>query len=228
MAIGRKRILQEARLNEKDFAQINKKRRDYNKLGYSYQLTFVRLFNRMPTTKPFEVVGEILTYAASILNLNSDIISTYKKRRQTITQHQSYLIQYLAVSRLDEESSNLLKEYIFQQSLRLEQSVVLETLARQFLKELKVLEPAKTTISRLIVEQRSKARDYIFKKISSEVPPNIQTKLEHLLTTEEDSTTSILYKIKTNPKKPSPEAMLAVINKLKIIEEIKIFEIDLS
>lgn len=150
MAIGRKKLLKEAQIDKQDLREIDKKRRDYNRLGYAYQLTFVRIFNRMPATVPFEINSEIVSYVASRLQLQTVLIENYHKRRQTITEHQASIIKYLSLSRFDENAGSKLKKFIFNQSLRLEQSAVLETLAKQFLKEQNILEPAKTTISRLM------------------------------------------------------------------------------
>ena len=41
-------MVREATLTQADLAQIAQCRRDYNRLGFAYQVGFVRLFNRFP------------------------------------------------------------------------------------------------------------------------------------------------------------------------------------
>ena len=42
-----------ANLTEEDFVQLGKCRRPHNRLGFAYQVAFVRLFDRFPQQQPF-------------------------------------------------------------------------------------------------------------------------------------------------------------------------------
>ena len=47
-------MIREASLTEADLVEIAKCRRDHNRLGFAYQIGFVRLFNRFPVQQPLE------------------------------------------------------------------------------------------------------------------------------------------------------------------------------
>jgi hypothetical protein len=50
---SRQELIENAALNEKDIQQIKQCRRFHNRLGFGYQLSFVRLENRFPVTSRF-------------------------------------------------------------------------------------------------------------------------------------------------------------------------------
>jgi Domain of unknown function (DUF4158) len=54
---SRDQLKRAAILTEEDFAQLGKCRRPHNRLGFAYQVAFVRLFDRFPQQQPFELLG---------------------------------------------------------------------------------------------------------------------------------------------------------------------------
>src|SRR5216683_5110878 len=75
-------------LTEDDLAQIGKCRRLHNRLGFAYQVSFVRLLNRFPREQPFEVLDELVSFSAAQLGIEASLIEFYRKRQPTITEHQ--------------------------------------------------------------------------------------------------------------------------------------------
>ena len=51
-------------MTKKDLKRINQCRRQHNKLGFGYQLSFVKLLNRFPVQQPFEATKDILNYVS--------------------------------------------------------------------------------------------------------------------------------------------------------------------
>jgi hypothetical protein len=86
--------------------------------------------------------------------------------------------------------------------------------AREFLKEQRVLEPAEFRIARIVGEQRTRAREHIFRRVAASVPNGLAGTLEDLLVVKPDETSSGLQAIKANPSKPSVDAMLNLLDKL--------------
>ena len=54
-------IIQAGQFTPEDIKEIMQRRRDHNRLGFAYQLAFVRLANRFPTQQPMELLPELLT-----------------------------------------------------------------------------------------------------------------------------------------------------------------------
>lgn len=86
-------IIREAKLSPEDVMEIQKRRRNNNRLVFACQLAFDRLTNRFPKQQPMEVVGELLTLVAVQLDISPDAIEVYRQRRQTIAEHRSTAIE---------------------------------------------------------------------------------------------------------------------------------------
>jgi hypothetical protein len=71
LSFSRGRLVREASLTGADLAQIAKCRRDHNRLGFAYQIGFVRLFSRFPDQQPLEVCDELLSFVATQLNIDA-------------------------------------------------------------------------------------------------------------------------------------------------------------
>jgi len=96
-----------------------------------------------------------------------------------------------------------------------------------FLREQKILAPSVDTLSRMIGSQRRAARDFIFTRIAESLPPQMIENLDSLLYTN-DKRPSDFHLLKQPPARPSPTAMLKLIEILKKIEATGIMDIDLS
>ena len=53
-------LIELGRLQLDDFNRISQCRGKHNRLGYAYQLIFVKLLNNFPKIKPFEIIDEII------------------------------------------------------------------------------------------------------------------------------------------------------------------------
>jgi Domain of unknown function (DUF4158) len=64
---SRDQLKRAASLTGEDFVQLGKCRRPYNRLGFAYQVAFVRLFDRFPQQQPFELFEELVCFSAAQL-----------------------------------------------------------------------------------------------------------------------------------------------------------------
>ena len=71
LSFSRGQMVREASLTEADLAEVAKCRRDHNRLGFAYQVGFVRLFNRFPAQQPLEICDELLSFVAMQLNIDA-------------------------------------------------------------------------------------------------------------------------------------------------------------
>jgi hypothetical protein len=75
---SRDQLKRAASLTEEDFVQLGKCRRPHNRLGFAYQVAFVRVFDRFPRQQPFELVEELVCFSAAQLRLDARLIELYR------------------------------------------------------------------------------------------------------------------------------------------------------
>ncbi len=155
------------------------------------------------------------------------LIDSYKKRQQTISEHQGRIRVYLNLKRYGDREQDELKKFLFEEACRLEQTSILLSRAKQFLKDKKTLKPSDDFLQRLIGAQRQEARRYIFKKISDSLSEEMCNKLNSLIDTK-DKRQSVFNELKKSPGQATPKSMLKLTRKIEQIEATGILDIDLS
>lgn len=224
----RAQLVQQATLTEADLTEIADCRRDPNRLGFAYQLAFVRLFHGFPTQQPLEIYEELLSFVALQLRLDTTLIEGYAIRQHTVSDHQARIRDYLGLTAFGSEEVTALKHFVFEEALRLEPTAALLASARDFLGERRILFPAESTLLRIVGEQKKRAREHLITRLVQQVPHAVTEALDHLLEVKAGETVSGLQRIKTNPAKPSANAMRTLTDKLATIEATGILGLDLS
>ncbi len=208
-------------------ALVKQCRGKHNRLGFCYQLIFVKITNRLPAQQPLEIVEEILVFAGLQTNIRIKHIKSYQKRRQTISEHQNQIKTFLGLRKFDEQTAAIAANFIFTECYRLDQISLILIKTEQFLREQNILAPAQDTLERLIVTQREKARRFIYTKLYGLLSAKTILALDDLLTTD-NSKYSKLQKLKNAPKTPSVEAIIALIEKLNIIKATNVTNLNLE
>src|SRR5450759_709751 len=125
LSFSRGQMIREAYLSEADLAEVAKCRRDHNRLGFAYQIGFVRLFSRFPAQQPLEVCDELLSFVATQLNIDVTSLEGYAARQHTVSDHQARIRDYLNLVVFDHEQAEALEHFVFEESCRLEQTASL-------------------------------------------------------------------------------------------------------
>jgi hypothetical protein len=133
----------------------------------------------------------------------------------------------LKLSKVGASNRNKIEQFIFEQACGLEQTHALLSLVRGFLRSHSILESAKSTLKRLIQQQRQKARDFVFDKINASLTTQDKKELDQLLKTI-DKPYSELHLLKQISGRASATAILKIAKKLDNIKSTKILEVDLS
>ena len=227
-AFSRAELVRQASLTPQDLERARQCRRDFNRLGFGYQVGFVRLLNRFPAQDPFEILDELLKFTATQIGIDAERIYDYAERQPTVSQHQARIREYLGLKTYTDQEGATLGAFLFDEACRLEQTAALHARARDFLKDQGILLPAEYALNRLVGEQRKLAREHIFEKLSATLTGALARRVDELLVVEPGKKISKLQQIKANPSKASPEAMLTLLQKLRIIEATGIFELDLA
>jgi TnpA family transposase len=216
-----------AKFSPADLARIQECRHAHTRLGFAYQLAFVRLTNRLPAQEPLELMDEILTYVGIQIDIPPAAIHLYTQQRRTIVNHQQEICDYLQRRRFGEAEIAMLEAFLFEEACRLEQTGPLLVRAKWFLQENSILFPADGTLRRLIAGQRQQAREHIFQRVMEGLTPELAEKLDALLIAGANRLTPF-QALKQPPGRPSPSALLRLTDKLEQIRETGILSLDLS
>ena len=151
---------------------------------------------------PFELVDDLVAYAAAHWIFSADTIDHYGQRKKTISDHQESIRNYLCLSPFS-ASLESIKEFLFKEAYQLEQMNSLVARLKQFLGTNQILEPSNDTMVRVIGTQRELARAKIYQRITSSLSLDAKSLVDSLLLTE-DGTYSDLHQLKQAPGNPSP------------------------
>ena len=100
--VSRPRLIRDATFLEADRQEIALRRGPHNRLGFAYQVAFVRVLGRFPQQAPLEIDGEILRFAALQLGADAETIHAYAGRQQTVSEHQQRIGEYLRLRAFDD------------------------------------------------------------------------------------------------------------------------------
>ena len=220
-------IIEGANLTDRDRDMIQNCRGFSNRLGFCYQLMFVKIFNRFPNQSPLEIQSQILTFSSLKLKISAEQIRDYRKRQPTLSEHQAKIRGYLGLSNFDQIAIEKTNTFLFIEAKRTESSRVLLSKLGQFLKENRILQPARDTLERLIATQRQRAQQHIHNTLLKQLSQIQCSCLDAILQTDE-ARLSQLHQLKQPPVRPSPKALMSLIDKLNLIHETGLAELDTS
>jgi hypothetical protein len=93
-------ITERVRFTPADHTQIAHCRGVHNRLGFAYQMGFVRLTGRFPAQQPLEMLPDLLVWVAQEVDIDPATIEAYAQRRQTVSEHQLLLQELSGVASL--------------------------------------------------------------------------------------------------------------------------------
>jgi hypothetical protein len=71
--------------------------------------------------RPLELLDELATFVTVQLDIPKEALHTYSSLRQaTVSEHQESIRTYLCMEKYNQNSENVLKDYIFQQALQIQ------------------------------------------------------------------------------------------------------------
>ena len=174
-------LIEIGKLSREDFKKIRTYRGQHNRLGFAYQLVFVRVLNYFPKQKPLEIIEDILLFTALQLDTDKTHIAEYLKHQPHIARHQEHIRRYLSLKSFGIKASSDLSQFLFEEAQRIEATTLLTAKAYEFLKDRHILQPSYDTLQRLIAVQREQAKQFIFSKIMGLLDPTMRIKLDELL-----------------------------------------------
>lgn len=224
--VARQEILALGKITQADTACIRQCRTKGTQLGFSYQLAFVKIRNYFPQQNPFEIENDILHYVGYQLGLPVELIKPYQEHRILIHKHQYKIKQYLGLHEYDAVAKEKLAAYILEQTYQTDQISLLVPKAQCFLKEQGILQPALSTLRRIVGTYRDLASNDIELRLTKELSEQSKENLKALLIVNEKR--SLLWKLKRPPGVPSVNGIKILTTQLQRLEELEINHLDLS
>ena len=215
--------LAQGRFSAEDLACIAQCRGDHNRLGFAYQLAFVRVFNRFPAQEPLEIQEDLLTWASIQLSIGIEHGEPYGSRQQTVSEHQESIRHYLGLQSFRSARGEV-ESFLLNEACQLEQTAALTARLKTFLRARRILEPSPDTMLRLFQTQREAARMAIYDQVSGLLGDETRSVLEALLATD-DAAYSALHSLKHPPGNPSPTSFIRLTETLERIQETGILSV---
>ena len=216
----------QAQFSAEDVACIMQCRGAHNRLGFAYQLAFVRLRGRFPAQEPLEIEEDILTFASVQLGVDIENSQQYGSRQQTVSEHQEAIRDYLGLRPFHVAIADV-ESFLFKEACRLEQTAALRTRLSEFLRAHHILEPSQDTAHRLIQTQREAARNAIYGRLTAGLSKEERGCLDALLVADASAYSSLHY-LKQPPGNPSPASFIRLTQTLDRIRETGVLEVDMD
>ena len=226
--VSRPRLTRDATFLEADRQEIALRRGPHNRLGFAYQVAFVRVLGRFPQQAPLEIDGEILRFAALQLGADAEAIHAYAVRQQTVSEHQQRIGEYLRLRTWDTAAGERLARFLEDEALRIERTASLLARARVWLRGEHVLAPSDSVLRRAIGAARNKARTLLTERMAERLSAPMRDRLDALIAVDDDQPHSPLNHIKASSSNPSVGGMKRLLARLELIEATGVLEVDVG
>jgi len=225
-------IARYGRLSDDDRAVVAERRRPHTRLGFAYQLAFLRLSGRLPQQQPLERAPDLLRYVAEQLNIDLQEIERYVRRQPTISAHADAVASYLGYTAFSDQAREALIAALEGEVEHLEQPSALLGRAEEYLREQHVLRPARSALKRIAHEVRGAFRDRLYRQVDALLSAPLKSKLDALLETPgrypSEAGSSPLQALREPPGIASPRAFNQEAQKLDVVDRTGIQQVDLS
>ncbi|NQY62126.1 MAG: Tn3 family transposase [Alteromonadaceae bacterium] len=208
---------------------INKRRGDYNRLGFALQLTTVRFLGTF-LPDPINVPLNVIYFVAQQLNICVDNLEQYMSRKVTRYSHCNEIQTYYGYHEFNTGPWRFrLSRLVFARVwISNERPSLLFDFATAWLIQHKILLPGVSTLARLISEIRERAINRLWKKLSSLPTEKQKEKLETLLEIPEGERISYFDSYRKGPITISSIAFNVAIERYLQLKSFDLQEIDFS
>lgn len=220
-------LASQAQFSKLDLVQINQCRSELHRLGFAYQLAWVRLHNRFMQQEGFEILPQLLDYVAFQLDVEPNLIHAYEQSgRTTIALHQNIIREYLGLEKFSSKEKEV-SDFIFEMACYHQNESSLYGKVDARLRQLRILKPGDSVLYRVIRSQRTKAHDLIIDRIADLTDNASRTALDQLLVTE-GKFYSDFQRIKQSPSGASVNGILTLLNKIELIRNTGVLDLNIE
>ena len=207
-------------LTEPDKNQIQSKRGDHNRLGFSLQLGTLRYLGFCPDDllgAPYEVIDYLanqLEYADS-----GTMLKIYGGREHTRTDHFQQIQNYLGFRKPDSLDFENLAVWLLARSLEHDKPTLLFNMACEWLYSGKIVRPGVTILEKIIISSRQQAQEETYNRLSFLLSDERKSFLDKLLTPDPLTGRTPHFWLRYGATANTPKAILETIAKLDYLRE---------
>ncbi len=208
---------------------INKRRGDYNRLGFALQLTTVRFLGTF-LPDPTDIPKAVCTFIAQQLGVEIDNLQQYMSRKATRYSHSTEIQTFYGYHDFNEHPWRFrLTRLLYTRAwISNERPSLMFDFSTGWLIHNKVLLPGATTLSRLISEIRERAINRLWKRLSS-LPTKVQKeKLETLLEVPDGERVSRFDSYRKGPVKISSPAFIVAVERFLELKDFDLHGLNFS
>lgn len=204
-----------------DIEVIQRRRRDYNRLGFAVQLCVLRYLG-WTLSDIKDIPKDILRYVAKQINVDVKEFGSYAQREATKYEHLEEIRREYGYSTFTLREYRLLSKALYPYAMANGNPLHLIQVALEELRKRKIILPSMATIERAVWEIRKRTEEKIFKLLGSTLTVTQIGKLDRILSPMPDSNKTYLAWLKEVPGHFSPEAFLKVIERLEYIRSLQL------
>ena len=208
-------------LTELDIENVNRHRRDYNRLGFAVQLCVLR--NPGWSLSNIQKIPEsVLFYISEQLNINPKEYDLYFQRENTRLIHFKEIRELYGYKIYSENDYKYLIEYLLPLAMENDNVVRLVKTAIDELKNRRIILPGITTIERVVNEVITKSNNLVIDILNKSLTTSQKKSLDFIIEQSTETNKTTLAWLKEDPGHSSPNAFLEVIKRLDKIRELNL------
>lgn len=215
-------------LSRSDHDEINIRRRDYNRLGYTIQLCTVRFLGTF-LPESTAVPPLIIKHLSRQLEINPACLPHYQVRSVTHHEHAREIQERHGYREFTDQPGHLqLVRWLYTRAwLSAERPIVLFDLTTARLTHHKILLPGVTTLTRLVAQVRERAAVRLWRMLSGRPDPQQRVQLLGLLEPAEGGRLSRLEKLRRAPTRISSVGMVDALERLSEFRSLGVSSLSL-
>ena len=139
--------------------------------------------------------------------MDPNAIRTYAERRQTVSEHQQRIREYLSLRPFDACAAEDLARFLEVEAQRMDRTASLLARGGARLRDRYVLGPGESVLRRAVGSARQAARASMVERMEERLSPALRERLDALLDTGDDVRFTVLNRIKESTSSPSVGGM---------------------
>jgi len=217
-------------LDEADLSFIVNRRGNQNRFGFALQLTSVRFLGTFLSDLTL-IPANVQAFVALQLSINDvGILIEYAQRDTTKREHKALIRKHYGYNELKDSSSAFrLNRLLYTRAwISNERPSLMFDFATAWLTQNKILLPGASTLSRLVIEIRSRATNQLCRRLSSLPTSEQKEKLETILEVVDGNRSSRFDLYRKGPTTISGSAFNAAVERYQELQNFGLQSLDFS